>query len=107
MKIDDILKECKRQARIETADYCGDRSAYAADCYARNVGRKKVQTHYGFMKYYDFVGTYGRVTITSNNIDFTPCQYAPTEIYEAVYWCLRNILQRDYEASMVDGVATN
>lgn len=100
MKFDEILKECKKLATISCSDY-DDRRDYFSDCYTRNKDRKKLLSlawRFEDANDDDVVIKYGRLTITSDMLDYCTCQYAPVEIYDAVFTALRRyIIDRDYK----------
>lgn len=84
----EILRECKRLARLSYADY-GDISSYRQDYYSISKDRKAIKKRFGFISPDRKITVkYNRIEITETELDYTPGQYAPTEIYSALYRAL-------------------
>ena len=93
MKLYQILEECKRQARLCGADYQGYAKGYRQDRYMINRDRKAVLKlcREGFIKDDEEItgrSTNTRLTINETELDYTAGQYAPVEIYDALFTLL-------------------
>lgn len=77
-------------ARLDGSNY-SDRKSYQSD-YRNIVRQRKAAMMYLDMlsNDHDLCHEYGRLTINSNDLDYTPGQYAPVEIWDAVYCLLEN-----------------
>lgn len=95
LTLNDLIAYATQQARIQQIDYFDPRyarpdevSAWRADCRHRSNDRRNVfrgwpaRLNKGTEQLVP--GKYGRLTITETDIDFTPCQYAPLEVWCAV-----------------------
>lgn len=86
--LNDLKQFAKKQSRLNGLDYSGYVQGYRSDRYqitkARKQCEKSVRFKFGTEELID--GNYfnGRLVIKNNKIDYTPGQYAPTEIYWAV-----------------------
>ena len=97
----DLMAFAKRQARIEAQDYFDPRdrrfikpesvAAWRQDCHLRDRAKARIRRDWpGRLKSAEALipgsyGIQGRLEITATEIDYTAGQYAPREIYGAVY----------------------
>ena len=89
MKSREILKECKKLAIIKASDY-DTIKAYRIDCRTRNKDLAKcVDLFQLFPIEYDYRFFGIRLIVLEDALEYTPGQYAPTEIY----WHLANDLR--------------
>lgn len=98
----DLMAYAKQQARIQAIDYFDPRyprpdeiSAWRRDCRLRDQARRRILNDYpGRLRSSDALipGSYwgGRLEISSDAIHYTLGQYAPREIYAAVYEYFRS-----------------
>lgn len=89
LTIADLKSFVRSQSRRNSADYVGAVSAWHDDSNTMQSQRRRVKRHYGARWKNDSAqlvpGKYGRLTITETSIDYCVGQYAPTEIWGAVY----------------------
>jgi hypothetical protein len=87
LTVADLFQFAKEQAKIDTNNY-RDRKDYNSDRSRRDRQRAKCLKRFGFMRNsllpHGHV-TVGRLTAGLDGIDYTVGQYAPTEIWAAVY----------------------
>lgn len=93
--ISDLLAYASQQARIEAVDYFHPRYArpdeirvWRNDRYLRDRDRRRVYCAFaGRVRSAEPLrpGSYGRLEITADRIDYTACQYAAREIWPAIF----------------------
>ena len=89
LTIADLKSFVRSQSRRDFANYAGYFCAWRDDSNIMQSQRRRVKRHYGARWGNDSAqlipGKYGRLTITETSIDYCVGQYAPTEIWNAVY----------------------
>ena len=94
--LSDLKTFIKQQARLDSSNYAGYVDAYKSDRNRIKQAQRACKKAAGFYWYHDKVALIpdeyfdGRLIITENSIDYTPGQYAPTE----VYWALEDYLTK-------------
>ena len=88
LTIADLKSFVRSQSRRDFADY-GDIRPWRDDSNTMQSQRRRVKRDYGARWKNESAqlipGKYGRLTITETSIDYCVGQYAPTEIWDAVY----------------------
>ena len=94
LTIADLKSFVRSQSRRDFNDY-GSNYYWRIDSNKiqsqRRYVHRKFKTVWNNNEYELVPGRYGRLTVTNNDIDYCPGQYAPTEIWGAVYSYLEEI----------------